>query len=191
MRFVISILFLVTLVACLYAEAAAFKGTHVMASLDITDPLEMAHHFWAAIYGRAVCGLLVAVTLLMMTVDALLHRGWVRGAFSAIPALLAGTVAVVSILDVGVIANDLQNWQVPQAGEVPHQIMVPLLGRLPSNARKLSATFSLLDQSRMRVQVMLFLLGLGTTLTLFSRRPSLYQTSPPPIGSESGSPAHH
>jgi hypothetical protein len=169
MRFVISILFLVSIFSGVWAAGSAVSVFQTIGAYGISDPGFAIVKFRESLYGHAVCTAFVTATLLLMTIDAFRRRARVRGIIIVLLTVLSVVFAAVSVRDVGALIHAAltvksSSESEPGFGSEPFY-PAPLLQRMPI-PKTPAAIIKILETAPKRALTSLCLLGFGTALTL-------------------------
>jgi xanthosine utilization system XapX-like protein len=151
MRFAISLFFLASMVMFVMTEKAVTSGRRSVGSMGINDPQHLAVAMSEAVNWVPILGCLAAVTLILMCISSFMDRALVRGIFTALVALGATALAVVSLLGMFGIVGGTQAI-ITEEGLSVMMVTAPL------------------EMAHKRSILMLLLLSLGTTATLMGRR---------------------
>jgi hypothetical protein len=184
MRFVIALVFLVAIFACVFTFGAVVRAFETVGPAGIQNPEELLVKFGEALHGHAFATVVATLALLSMMVNAFMQRALVKGIAIVFFTLIAGFLAALAVLDVGSIWSQAQS-ATPQprdesgAGPMYHHASSPF-ARMSLPEISPHTVREVLRMASMRVTTSLSLLGLGVALTLIGGR-----AKPPAIPSPS------
>jgi hypothetical protein len=187
MRFLVALVFVAAVFACVFTSGTAVAGFRLLESGGISDPQHIAEKFRSALYLHAAGGSLTAASLLLMTVQAFMHRAKARGIVTALLTLLAGAIAALAILDVGAISDAAQSFRAKTPQERTSEVIgrpgVALFGRMSLQAASPHGISHVLAMANVRVLGCLCFIGLGASLALAGTKVTTTTTSikPPPL----------